>query len=598
VSTAQWKAVLLVLVPALAALHLWALGNWHRYVGAGHGTLAVTLGEADRDSRLPIRAMGPDSPLAKAGVQRGDSILFDRHGDALRSLGTDESIGVTVFSGSRREHLMLTPVARSATLSPFSIEFADMLLWSTMAMTLAIGALIGWRRADSTAARVLSLALMSGCVNFFAYRLPAGAIQDWCVKLLWPCAYYAAFVGLPYFALSLPEGAPLVRNVYLRRLFYLFAIAWFMLTAELALDRFGALGWMQWPPPSELAADLLELCTAVIAICAPWVAWRRSTGDMKQRVAWIGVCLGGTYLTIALTGILEDIYPNAGELIRDFSVSITFLTSCGLGYAMLRHRIFDFGFAINRALVYAIISTILLLTFGVTEWGFDKLLHFRNREDSAILDAVVALAIIFSFHRIEHWASRRVNQTFFRQWHQAAERLRTFMDRATHISTEEALEAKFIQALDEFKRASGAAIYTVAADSDFHLRRGTFVRAPAVIGADDDMAIEMRRTRGVVDGFGQHIAAGGLAFPAIVRGKVSGIVLLGPKSGGEIYRPDEIELLMGSVHQFGLDLESLRVGELERRNAFLNQRDSDLQLELANLRAENAQIRLNMAGRV
>jgi len=30
----------------------------------------------------------------------------------------------------------------------------------------------------------------------------------------------------------------------------------------------------------------------------------------------------------------------------------------------------------------------------------------------------------------------------------------------------------------------------------------------------------------------------------------------------------------------------------------LNQRDSDLQLELANLRAENAQIRLNMAGRV
>jgi hypothetical protein len=119
-----------------------------------------------------------------------------------------------------------------------------------------------------------------------------------------------------------------------------------------------------------------------------------------------------------------------------------------------------------------------------------------------------------------------------------------------------------------------------------------------VIGADDDMAIEMRRTRGVVDGFGQHIAAGGLAFPAIVRGKVSGIVLLGPKSGGEIYRPDEIELLMGSVHQFGLDLESLRVGELERRNAFLNQRDSDLQLELANLRAENAQIRLNMAGRV
>jgi len=589
--------VLLVLVPALAVLHLWALSNWHRYAGAGHGTLAVTLGEADRDSRLPITAMRPDSPFVTAGVHPGDSLVFDRHGDALRSLGTDETIGVTVFSGSKREHLMVTPAARPTTLTPFSLEVADLLLWSTMAITLAIGALIGWRRADSAATRVLSLALMSGCVNFFAYRLPAGAIQDWCVKLLWPCAYYAAFAGLPYFALSLPEGAPLLRNLYLRRLFYLFATAWLMLTADLALERFGALGWLQWPPPSELAADLLELCTAVIAICAPWVAWRRSTGDMKQRVAWIGVCLGGTYLTIAFTGILEDIFPNAGDVIRDISVSITFLTSCGLGYAVLRHRIFDFGFAINKALVYAIISTILLLTFGIIEWGFDKLLHFRNREDSAVLDAVVALAIIFSFHRIEHWASRRVNQTFFRQWHQAAERLRTFMDRATHISSEQALEAKFIQALDEFKHASGTAIYTIGADSNFHLRCGTLAEAPAMIGADDDVAIEMRRTRSVVDGFGQNTAAGGLALPAIVRGRVSGLVLLGPKSGTELYRPDEIELLMGSVHQFGLDLESLRVGELERRNVALQQRDGDLQLELANLRAENAQIKLAMAGR-
>jgi hypothetical protein len=90
VSIRQWKAVLLVLVlvPVLAALHLWALSNWHRYAGAGHGTLAVTLGEADRDSRLPVTAMGPDSPFAKAGVKPGDSIVFDRHGDALRKLGT------------------------------------------------------------------------------------------------------------------------------------------------------------------------------------------------------------------------------------------------------------------------------------------------------------------------------------------------------------------------------------------------------------------------------------------------------------------------------------------------------------------------------
>jgi hypothetical protein len=599
VSITRWKSLLLVLVPVLAGLHLWALTNWHRYAAPnGRGTLALTLGEADREFRLPIESMAADSPLARVGAKPGDRIVFDRHGDALRQLGIDETIGVTLFTGARTEHAFVTPVAVStASTAAYSLEASESLLWLSVAITLAIGALIGWRRASSGAMRVLSLALMSGCVNFFAYRLPAGPIQDWCVKLLWPIAFYAAFVGLPYFALSLPDEAPLLRNVYVRRLFYFFSAAWLVFTAHIAVERFGALSWMSLPPVSELTGNILQLCTALIAICAPWVAWRRSTGEMKQRVAWIGVCLGGTYVVIAIDGILIDLVPATSGLIqsgllKEVSVGLEFLCCCGLGYAALRHRIFDFGFAINRALVYAIISSVLLLTFGITEWGLDKLLHFRNRESSAILDAIVAVAIIFSFHRIEHWASRRVNQVFFRQWHDAAESLRVFMNRATHIWTEGALQAKFVQALDQFKRASGTAIYALQTSSGFQLQTGTLAGAPATIDPDDDMAIEMRRTRRPIDCVdASNCARGGFAFPVIVRGTLTGIVLLGPKLAGELYRPDEIELLASCVHQFGLDLESLRISELERRNASLRQRDAELQLEVANLKAQNAHMK-------
>jgi methyl-accepting chemotaxis protein len=42
------------------------------------------------------------------------------------------------------------------------------------------------------------------------------------------------------------------------------------------------------------------------------------------------------------------------------------------------------------------------------------------------------------------------------------------------------------------------------------------------------------------------------------------LVLLGEKSSGKRYRPDEIALLSTGIHQLGLDLESLRVVELEQ----------------------------------
>jgi hypothetical protein len=46
--------------------------------------------------------------------------------------------------------------------------------------------------------------------------------------------------------------------------------------------------------------------------------------------------------------------------------------SFGLGlltHAISRKRLFDFGFAINRTLVYGAISFTLLANFGLAEWG-------------------------------------------------------------------------------------------------------------------------------------------------------------------------------------------------------------------------------------
>lgn len=58
-----------------------------------------------------------------------------------------------------------------------------------------------------------------------------------------------------------------------------------------------------------------------------------------------------------------------------------------------------------------------------------------------------------------------------------------------------------------------------------------------------------------------------LALPMTVRGRHSAFVLVGHKPQQELYRPDEISLLARSVRNVGLDLEALRVEELERDKA-------------------------------
>ena len=69
------------------------------------------------------------------------------------------------------------------------------------------------------------------------------------------------------------------------------------------------------------------------------------------------VVLGATGLTTAAAvsaGIVSDALVGAAMLI--------------LAYAILRHRVIDVGFAVNRALVFAVFTGLLLVSFGIVEW--------------------------------------------------------------------------------------------------------------------------------------------------------------------------------------------------------------------------------------
>ena len=342
-----------------------------------------------------------------------------------------------------------------------------------------------------------------------------------------------------------------------------------------------------------LAAALLivnGIISVVFAVTALWFSWRSSTGTERQRLAWIGICMGTFYGVDLFSNVmfLSGIRM-AGDAFTIGRFSLMLLAYGGFAYAMLRHRLFDLGFAVNRALVYTIFSSLLFLLFSVTEWGIDKLLHFDGREKNLALDAFVALCIILSLHRIQHWVNHKVDHTFFHHWHEAAEKLRHFMALAPHISDAQALRSKFMAAVEEFAGTAGVAIYAMQTRKEaalgYTLLDATLAAAPPQIDANHNAILDLRHARAVVElAEHQHGLPGALAFPMLVRGEVVGLVLLAMKNNEHNYRPDEIALLGTSVRQLGMDLETLRIEQLERNAAELALHAAALEREAAALR--------------
>ena len=95
-SASRSRAVLFALIAFVAVIWAWRCLNADRAAIPGvAGTFGVQFGAYDRDQRVVVRATNPGSPFERPGMQPGDRVKFDHRGDARRSVGTDERIGVT-----------------------------------------------------------------------------------------------------------------------------------------------------------------------------------------------------------------------------------------------------------------------------------------------------------------------------------------------------------------------------------------------------------------------------------------------------------------------------------------------------------------------
>ena len=573
-SVIAWKRLMGGLCLLMAAALLIEAGQAMRPLvfDDGHqGSLGVqfedSLGLARLDGEslgARIVALAPDSELAlNHGARPGDHLVFTPMTDRWRKPRPGETwtLGLIKPDGSE----LAVQVTASRVPVPMSdwFDYAGRLLLAGPALLFAW--LIARNQPESFSYRALATGfLLLSLSAFIGFNYAPAGLFLGLFKTLGvvspPLVLYAlARFCMQYQALA---RSPLTRRW--RRVLTVYR----MLVAA-------AVAHTLWYLSGHRAPGLHGLNTLAIvagqALCyvSLIATWRQARGHVRQRTAWLlaSLALGGLPTALIWVPALQDweVSGVRGTILALFIGQA--LMFVGLAYAVLRHRVFDFDFAVNRAIVFSLISLLLVAAFGVTKWLLEHQLAgpSGHHESNLLLDGALAAVIYMFFHHLHERLEKRVKVLFFHDWHIKDQQLRKFARQSLHITSSEALLQGLHQALERFSDESGCVIYLRLVGGAFAQVFNSLPLAAHVLDADDPLLVALR-----AEASAQNISElaseshGVLALPLMRRAELMGAVVLGAKPRGGSYRPDEINTLEFVAQQLSLDLQALNAAKLEQ----------------------------------
>lgn len=450
--------------------------------------------------------------------------------------------------------------------------------------------------------RGIALALIVAGLD--AYRIPSGWLREQFVVWLGPLIGDVGGIATLWFAFRVQGSQSLATRPWARMsLVILFSmllvsLARWALQWTIGYDApvWSALPGMEWLSDSRGYSTtwvVLDIVTAAALV----LAWYRSAGSMRVRLAWIAVALGAPVLADAGLGIVAQWASGRYDWNTSVTVSllntfVSFASALLLAWAVLRHRVFDFGLVIQRALAYSVVSLLVVGVLGVAKWLTELLLQSASHERGIVHDTVIVVAVVTAFAVLQPHATRLVTRFVFKRWHEAAESLRGFVAEAGKMTDADAIRRGFVDAVDRYTEAQGSAIYICEADGSLTLRYATLADAPAAFPATGAVVVEIARGAVRIDISRLGVeSSGDWLFPMTIRGRSAGALLIGARTEGIAYRPEELTQLAESVHAIAHDLDSLRALELQQRHDEIAHQLERLATANQALAAENATLK-------
>jgi hypothetical protein len=193
--------------------------------------------------------------------------------------------------------------------------------------------------------------------------------------------------------------------------------------------------------------------------------YRRSRGEERQQIKWIAFAasfVGMGFVSAMISGITVFFFApeswgtvNTPPLWFDLLFSVVLLSFGGVpiavGFAVLRYRLYEIDFLINRTLVYgSLTATLALIYFGgvaTTQAIFRALTGQGEQPQLAIVASTLVIAALFNplRHRIQGFIDRR----FYRRKYDARKTLEAFSARLRNETDLEALDTELLGVVGE-----------------------------------------------------------------------------------------------------------------------------------------------------
>ena len=558
----MWRRACLILIVLIAAWCVYATyfaslayGDW------GYSTPPVGI---KSDTRVySVRRVEPGSPAAVAGIVAGDRLrALVPHAFPAIFPKPGTRAGFEVTHGSSRRVVSLVAATK------FSPRYPTETILFVLEMTeLGLAFLLAWRRWSDRDARPLILFFTCHSATMgtsaFTYidsnplALPAFDIVN-----------TLAVAGLIRFASIYPSNVPAsrVRRAFARvgpALAVALGVvycAW-ALSIELLNVSFLAYPWYRYV--SLALYDVLPVLGLILGLTG-------STGAERKRLALLlGFLVLGNAGPIAYTILIANGGPTYSKLVRPLLATLI-IQAIGFVYMIFRERLFDVSFVLNRAAVYAAISTLLVPLLLLGEWSAEHFLTGGTRTENALVQVGIALLLFVVARQLYDRIDRLVDRLLFRERHENEDALRSFARRVTLLDDARAIGDQAIQTACAHTDAAWVGLYRQDASGNYILssRHGE-TQLPASIDRNDPVVLALRADRTAIENLKASAFADALVLPAIGARGLGEFLVCGPKRNGETYAPDERDALLQLAHGVAVAFDAVHISELRSENARL-----------------------------
>jgi len=542
-SRPAWRAV------AVGLLVLWAVIEWGPAITRPWYPLG-TLGLIS-DSSGKIFSVTTGSPAALAGVEIGDRI-------DLRSTDSETRLSVALRSGVAPGLTVALPIVQNGRLRRVALTAqTQTFTWAenliivlrtiVAAVFVIIGAILVLRRPSPMTWGYFLFCLFMGNPGSNAVTdvvLPPN-LYVW-MAALEALVRAASVTGLLLFALSFPTQLAVGWRAFCLQLLPV------LFLASSALGLYAIFAYLWHGTPVETAQRWLfgvDIAVVILSLGIFVDTFERASGDVRQRTRWVFLSLAVGLVPLAIA----DAFDITSLLVIPYWLYGLMQLVSGVGpfmvaYAIFRDRVVDVGFFINRAIVYGILTSLVVVIFSVSDDLFIKI--FASR-DSLFAELIIAAALGFWFNGMHRGVDRFVERVFFRRRQLAEQRVARAAAAVPFAHTLGAVDQLVATEPVEAFELLSAAVLARGENGEFVRRTtaGDTACGPRSVGIDDRLALILEADPAPVRLHdiqwepaydGEASSAPVLAVPLVARRQLQAIVLYGAHSNGADLDHDEI----------------------------------------------------------